>query len=223
MLVHEDVRVGSVCAYTCARQLAVSAVTIVATCARVARPSWCPEHAETSPFIITKSQASSAQVRPQHPVTSRRNAVTSGSNRTGPRRTTGTETRPDATTSHLIQFWASTGHATSRSFVYRKSSSLPPILDVWYISRHEGPMALSVKDPEADRLAREVAARTGETLTQAVVVALRERLARLRGRPKRRRLRDELREIAQRCAQLPTLDDRSDEEILGYDERGLLR
>ena len=43
-------------------------------------------------------------------------------------------------------------------------------------------MALSVKDPEADRLAREVVARTGETLTTAVIVALRERLARLRGR-----------------------------------------
>ena len=84
-------------------------------------------------------------------------------------------------------------------------------------------MALSVKDPEADRLAREIVARTGETLTSAVIVALRERLARLRGRARRRRLRDELREIAQRCVQLPTLDDRSDEEILGYDERGLPR
>lgn len=41
-------------------------------------------------------------------------------------------------------------------------------------------MALSLKDPEADRLAREVAARTGETLTTAVVVALKERLARPR-------------------------------------------
>ena len=97
------------------------------------------------------------------------------------------------------------------------------ILDTWYISRQENPMALSVKDPEADRLAREVVARTGETLTTAVIVALRERLARLRGRSRRRRLRDELREIAQRCAQLPTLDDRSVEEILGYDERGLPR
>lgn len=84
-------------------------------------------------------------------------------------------------------------------------------------------MALSVKDPEADRLAREVAARTGETLTTAIVVALRERLARLRGRPRRRRLRDELREIARRCAQLPTLDQRSAAEILDYDERGLPR
>jgi hypothetical protein len=33
-------------------------------------------------------------------------------------------------------------------------------------------MALSIKDPEADRLARELAARTGETLTEAIVVAL---------------------------------------------------
>ena len=84
-------------------------------------------------------------------------------------------------------------------------------------------MALSVKDPEADRLAREVAARTGETLTKVVVVALRERLARLRGRPRRRRLRDDLREIAQRCSQLPTLDDRTADEILAYDERGFPR
>lgn len=82
-------------------------------------------------------------------------------------------------------------------------------------------MALSVKHPEADRLAREVASRTGETLTTAVVIALRERLARLRRRPRRRRLRDELREIARRCAELPTLDDRSADDILGYDDRGL--
>ena len=83
-------------------------------------------------------------------------------------------------------------------------------------------MALSLKDPEADRLAREVAARTGETLTAAVVVALRERLARLSCRS-RRPLRDELREIGQRCAQLPTLDDRPAAQILDYDERGLPR
>jgi antitoxin VapB len=81
-------------------------------------------------------------------------------------------------------------------------------------------VALSLKDPEADRLARDVAARTGETLTTAVVVALRERLARLRGRARRRRLRDELREIAHRCAQLPPLDNRPSEDVLGCDERG---
>ena len=84
-------------------------------------------------------------------------------------------------------------------------------------------MALSLKDPEADRLAREVAARTGETLTAAVIVALRERLARLRGRSRRRPLRDELRDIGERCAQLPDLDTRTADDILGYDERGMPR
>ncbi|MCB9530155.1 MAG: type II toxin-antitoxin system VapB family antitoxin, partial [Myxococcales bacterium] len=39
-------------------------------------------------------------------------------------------------------------------------------------------MALSIKNDEADRLARELAALTGESLTEAVVVSLRERLAR---------------------------------------------
>jgi antitoxin VapB len=84
-------------------------------------------------------------------------------------------------------------------------------------------MALSLKDPEADRLAREVAARTGETLTKAIVVALRERLARLGGRNRRRRLRDELKDIGRRCASLPTLDDRPADEVVGYDDRGLPR
>jgi antitoxin VapB len=34
---------------------------------------------------------------------------------------------------------------------------------------------LNIKDAEADRLARALAKRTGETITQAVVTALRER------------------------------------------------
>ncbi len=85
-------------------------------------------------------------------------------------------------------------------------------------------MALSLKDPEADRLAREVAERTGETLTGAIVVALRERLARLRARPaKKQQLIDDMRAIGRRCAALPVLDDRSKDEILGYDENGIPR
>ena len=84
-------------------------------------------------------------------------------------------------------------------------------------------MALSLKDPEADRLAREIADRTGETLTAAIVVALRERLARLRARPRRRLLSEELREIGERCAALPRLDDRSEDEILDYDADGIPR
>ena len=78
-------------------------------------------------------------------------------------------------------------------------------------------MALSITDPEADRLARELAERTGETLTQAVVTALRERLARESRRISSVPLREELAAIRQRCAALPVLDSRSDDEILGYD------
>ncbi|OBF29755.1 type II toxin-antitoxin system VapB family antitoxin [Mycobacterium sp. ACS4331] len=82
-------------------------------------------------------------------------------------------------------------------------------------------MALSIKDPEADRLARELAARTGETLTEAVVVALRERLARTAGRAQVVLLREDLAAIRRRCAALPLVDDRSAEEIAAYDDRGL--
>ena len=82
-------------------------------------------------------------------------------------------------------------------------------------------MALSIKDREADRLARTLAKETGETITEAVKAALRERLVRARGRHRGRRLADELDEIAKRCAALPVLDTRPAEDILGYDERGL--
>ncbi len=41
-------------------------------------------------------------------------------------------------------------------------------------------MALSIKTKEADKLARDLARLTGETMTQAVTVALRERLERVR-------------------------------------------
>lgn len=81
-------------------------------------------------------------------------------------------------------------------------------------------MALSIRNPEADRLARELAARTGETLTEAVIAALKERLARHQGRMAPRRLTDELREIRKRCAALPVLDDRPSDDILGYDDKG---
>ncbi len=82
-------------------------------------------------------------------------------------------------------------------------------------------MALSIKDPEADRLARELAARTGETLTQAIVVALRERLARETGRSRAVPLSEDLAAIRRRCAALPVLDDRCADEILAYDPTGL--
>ena len=82
-------------------------------------------------------------------------------------------------------------------------------------------MALNIKDSEADRLARDLAASTGESLTTAVTIALRERLERVRGSAGAPLLIDELTRIAERAAALPVLDMRPDDEILGYDEHGL--
>jgi antitoxin VapB len=84
-------------------------------------------------------------------------------------------------------------------------------------------MALNIKDPQTDALARELAQTTGETITEAVTVAVRERLERLQAGRRPRRLADELDEIALRCAALPVLDERSEDEILGYDLNGLPR
>ena len=81
-------------------------------------------------------------------------------------------------------------------------------------------MPLSIKDPETDRLARELSRATGETITTAVATALRERLARVRG-GRQQDLTTELAAIARRCARLPVLDDRSDDEIIGYDKHGV--
>ncbi len=85
-------------------------------------------------------------------------------------------------------------------------------------------MALSLKDPETDRLAREVAALTGESLTKAVRNALAERLAReRRKRGAGQGLAQRLDEIARHCASLPDFDTRSPEQIIGYDEHGVPR
>lgn len=84
-------------------------------------------------------------------------------------------------------------------------------------------MALSLKDPETDRLAREVARLTGESLTEAVRTALAERLARerlRRGQP-RKRLAEQLNALALECAALPDFDTRTPDEIIGYDENGM--
>jgi antitoxin VapB len=84
-------------------------------------------------------------------------------------------------------------------------------------------MALNIRTPEAEKLAAELARQTGETKTEALVKALRDRLVRVRRERGRRRLADELEEIAEHCASLPVLDDRTADEILGYDNSGLPR
>ena len=82
-------------------------------------------------------------------------------------------------------------------------------------------MALNIRNQEADQLAQAIAELTGETKTDAVRKALKERLQRLRRDRADRTLANELDEIGRRCAQRPRLDDRSDEAIIGFDEHGL--
>ena len=84
-------------------------------------------------------------------------------------------------------------------------------------------MALNIRNSEAERLAEAVARLAGETKTEAVTRALRDRLARLRRERAGRRLADELDDIGRHCAQLPVKDRRTTDEILGYDSNGLPR
>jgi antitoxin VapB len=82
-------------------------------------------------------------------------------------------------------------------------------------------MGISIKNERAERLARELARETGESLTTAISRALEERLQRVEGR---RSAADKLalaRAALRRVDALPVLDARTPDEILGYDEHGL--
>jgi antitoxin VapB len=57
-------------------------------------------------------------------------------------------------------------------------------------------MSLNIKNDEADRLARELAGLTGETVTGAVTQALRDRLDRERHKRKRKATTEQLMAIA---------------------------
>ena len=82
-------------------------------------------------------------------------------------------------------------------------------------------MALNIKDVETDRLARQLAAETGETITVAARRAIEERLARVLARKTAAPEAEELRALIARGRARPILDSRPAEEILGYDEKGL--
>ena len=84
-------------------------------------------------------------------------------------------------------------------------------------------MALSIRNPRAEKLAREVAAESGESLTEAIIRALEERLERIRGRRMAPDVVQEIMKISRRCSALPDQDQRTPEEILGYDYIGVLQ
>lgn len=83
-------------------------------------------------------------------------------------------------------------------------------------------MSLNIKNNETCRLADELARLTGETMTGAITVALRERLEREKHERSVKARVQEMRAIADRCAKLmgPGPSAVGHGDVL-YDERGL--
>jgi antitoxin VapB len=90
-------------------------------------------------------------------------------------------------------------------------------------------MAILIKDQEANKLIQTLAARTGESITDAVKQAVRERLERLplskfqRGPLREDEIAARKRGVAKlraKCDAMPTIDDRTPDEIIGYNEFG---
>lgn len=86
-------------------------------------------------------------------------------------------------------------------------------------------MTLIINHPEADRLAQELASRTGEPIDEAIVKAMQERLERQPQPAARNRedIKAKLRALADEFSKLPVLDPRPVDGLLDYDEDGLPR
>lgn len=84
-------------------------------------------------------------------------------------------------------------------------------------------MGLSIKNEETERLVRELARRKGVGVTAAIRLAASSELARDLHTPAtdwNKRLSD-IEKIQARSRALPVIDQRSDDEILGYGDDGL--
>jgi len=84
-------------------------------------------------------------------------------------------------------------------------------------------MPLSIKSEATERLARQLARETGESLTVAIQKSLEERLRRLKQQRKDHLLAGQIEDLLRRVDELPVRDPRSADEILGYDKDGLPR
>jgi antitoxin VapB len=83
-------------------------------------------------------------------------------------------------------------------------------------------MSMNIKNEEAHRLARELADLTGESMTEAVTEALRERLERLEAERARKAGIERLLELAHECALHFDPDFRSEDHAdMLYDDLGL--
>ncbi|MFA6267760.1 MAG: type II toxin-antitoxin system VapB family antitoxin [Pseudolabrys sp.] len=85
-------------------------------------------------------------------------------------------------------------------------------------------MGLSIKNDETEKLIRELARRRGQGITEALTEVVRREVERERRKPRRQEdyeaFSRRIDRITERYNSLPLLDDRSDDEILGYNEHG---
>lgn len=77
-------------------------------------------------------------------------------------------------------------------------------------------MALRKKNPEVVKPAGEIAEETGKSLTDPVITALRDRIEHIHGGRNAASRALEVNDILHRLDALPTVDNRSEGEILGY-------
>ncbi len=80
-------------------------------------------------------------------------------------------------------------------------------------------MTIKIDHPEINQWSAELAAYTGESVTLAVVNAVRERLDREKSY-RTKSLAEDLLRIGKECAALPVIDNRSPDEIIGYNLNG---
>ena len=85
-------------------------------------------------------------------------------------------------------------------------------------------MALSIKNREVETLARELARISGKPITEAVRDSLKREIERAKviasARPKDDDFVERIMAIGRKVAAMPTINDLTDDEILGYDEFG---
>lgn len=82
-------------------------------------------------------------------------------------------------------------------------------------------MGICIRNARAEQLARELVTLSGESLTQAIILALEERLEQLKARRAAATLTQQILRISQTCSALPDLGPSNPDEILNYDSRGI--
>jgi antitoxin VapB len=90
-----------------------------------------------------------------------------------------------------------------------------------YSGGKEAVWPFKINNDRAHDLARQIQQKTGESLTTAVIVALEERLRRVAPEEDKAARLARINEIIDRAASYQVLDNRTPEEIIGYDENGL--